>query len=173
MAKVTFSKLGLKSREDIKTITINDCEIEVKQYLPISEKINIVTNVLVNSAEGNFSNPMKVEVFFNMEIIYNYTNITFTDKQKEDITKLYDLLEESDIFNEILSAIPEKEYKTLLDWTTEIIDSYYKYRNSALGIMDTISTDYKDLEMDTEKIQKDIADPENLKLLKSVMNKLG
>ena len=39
MARVPFTKLGLKKVEDTKTISICDQEVEVKQYLPISDKI--------------------------------------------------------------------------------------------------------------------------------------
>ena len=173
MAKVSFTKLGLKKKEEIKNITINDQVIEVKQYLPISDKINIITNVIENSADdNNFANPVKVEVFANLEIMYAYTNISFTDKQKEDPTKLYDLLEENGIIAEVIAAIPENEYALLLGWIDETIESFYKYRNSVLGILDTISADYSNLSLDATNLQKQIADPENLKLLKSIMSKL-
>jgi len=35
MAKVTFNSLGLKLNQEVKTITIREKNIEVKQYLPI------------------------------------------------------------------------------------------------------------------------------------------
>ena len=173
MAKVSFIKLGLKKREEIKNIPINDQVIEVKQYLPISDKINIITNVIENSADdNNFANPVKVEVFANLEIMYAYTNISFTDKQKEDPTKLYDLLEENGVIAEVIAAIPENEYALLLGWIDETIEAFYTYRNSVLGILDTISADYSNLSLDATNLQKQIADPENLKLLKSIMSKL-
>lgn len=173
MAKVSFTKLGLKKKEEIKNITINDQVIEVKQYLPISDKINIITNVIENSADdNNFANPVKVEVFANLEIMYAYTNISFTDKQKEDPTKLYDLLEENGVIAEVIAAIPENEYALLLGWIDETIEAFYKYRNSVLGILDTISADYSNLSLDATNLQKQIADPENIKLLKSIMSKL-
>ena len=173
MAKVSFTKLGLKKKEEIKNITINDQVIEVKQYLPISDKINIITNVIENSADdNNFANPVKVEVFANLEIMYAYTNISFTDKQKEDPTKLHDLLEENGVIAEVIAAIPENEYALLLGWIDETIEAFYKYRNSVLGILDTISADYSNLSLDATNLQKQIADPENIKLLKSIMSKL-
>ena len=172
--KVTFTKLALKKKDEVKTIKWGDNEIEVKQYLPIADKIKIIENVLSNSADdNNFANPVKVEVYFNLELIYNYTNITFTEKQKEDITKLYDLFEENDLFSQIISAMPVTEYQLLYDWTQETIDAFYKHRNSAMGIMEQISTDYKNLDFDAQSIQNKIADPENMKLLKDVMTKLG
>ena len=173
MAKVPFTKLGLKKVEDTKNITICGQMVEVKQYLPISDKINIITNVIEKSADdNNFANPVKVEVFANLEIMYAYTNISFTDKQKEDPTKLYDLLEENGIIAEVIAAIPENEYALLLGWIDETIEAFYKYRNSVLGILDTISADYSNLSLDATNLQKQIADPENLKLLKSIMSKL-
>ena len=174
MAKVSFTKLGLKKKEEIKNITINDQVIEVKQYLPISDKINIITNVIENSADdNNFANPVKVEVFANLEIMYAYTNISFTDKQKEDPTKLYDLLEENGIIAEVIAAIPENEYALLLGWIDETIEAFYTYRNSIMGIMEQISADYSNLSLDATEIQQKLADPQNLELLKSIMTKLG
>ena len=174
MAKVSFTKLGLKKKEEIKNITINDQVIEVKQYLPISDKINIITNVIENSADdNNFANPVKVEVFANLEIMYAYTNISFTDKQKEDPTKLYDLLEENGIIAEVIAAIPENEYALLLGWIDETIEAFYTYRNSVMGIMEQISADYSNLSLDATEIQQKLADPQNLEFLKNVMTKLG
>ena len=174
MAKVPFTKLGLKKVEDTKNITICDQVIEVKQYLPISDKINIITNVIENSADdNNFANPVKVEVFANLEIMYAYTNISFTDKQKGDPTKLYDLLEENGIIAEVIAAIPENEYALLLGWIDETIEAFYTYRNSVMGIMEQISTDYSNLSLDATEIQQKLADPQNLELLKNVMTKLG
>ena len=148
--------------------------VEVKQYLPISDKINIITNVIENSADdNNFANPVKVEVFANLEIMYAYTNISFTDKQKEDPTKLYDLLEENGVIAEVIAAIPENEYALLLGWIDGRIEAFYTCRNSVMGIMEQISADYSNLSLDATAIQQKLADPQNLELLKSVMTKLG
>lgn len=174
MAKVTFSKLGLKKQNKIETVNINGVDIEVKQYLPVDEKLGIIEKVLKESAdENNFANPIKMEVFLDLEIMYNYTNIGFTDAQKKDPVKLYDLLEENGVIVEVISAIPEKEYNYLIDSATEIIENFYKYRNSAYGIMENISKDYKDLDFDATEIQKKIGNRENVEFLQEVMNKLG
>lgn len=173
-AKVTFTKLGLKKKDEIKTITLNNQVIEIKQYLPVEDKINIITNVLRESADdNNFANPIKVEVYTNLEIIYAYTNINFTDKQKEDAAKLYDVLEENGIFSVIIEQIPEMEYSLLLQWIDETISAFYNYRNSVMGILEQVSADYSNLDFDASQIQSKLADPENLALLKDVLTKLG
>ena len=104
MAKVPFSKLALKRKEEIKTITINNNIIEVKQYLPVNEKLELIGRI-INLAHdsNNFSNPVKLEAIGTVEIIAAYTNITFTEKQREDTAKLYDLLDENVIVKLIIA----------------------------------------------------------------------
>jgi hypothetical protein len=174
MAKVSFTKLGLKSNKDIKTIIWNDQEIEIKQYLPIDEKLSLIGTIINNSAEdAKFYNVGKIEIFTALNIIYEYTNINFTDKQKEDVCKLYDLLVSSGLYEIIVSNIPVSE----LDWIHEVvwdsIDSIYKYQDSILGILDAVSQDYNNLSLDAATLQKDIANPETLALLKGIMTRLG
>ena len=174
MAKVTFSKLKLAKKNEVQIIQINGVDIEVKQYLPVQEKLEIIERVLRDSADDNsFANPVKLEVFLDLEIMYNYTNISFTEAQKKDPVKLYDLLEENGVIVEIISAIPEKEYNYLIDSATEIIENFYKYQNSAMGIMERITTDYKDLDLDASAIQEKIGNKENVEFLQEVMGKLG
>ena len=174
MAKIGFTKLGLKQNNEIKTITVNEQVIEVKQYLPIDEKLELITNVLELSHDSNnFSNPVKVSVYTSLEIIEKYTNINFTDKQKENPTKLYDLLIGNGVISEIINAIPEAEYNEILQGIKDTIESVYKYQNSVLGILDTIKTDYSDLDLDIDSLREKLADPESLTFLKDVVTKLG
>lgn len=175
MAKIAFSKLALKKQEEIKTIDINNNVIEIKQYLPVNDKLALISKVvnLSHDSDNNFPNPIKVEIIGTLEIIYAYTNLSFTDKQKEDIGKLYDLLDSNGVVTAIIEQIPEEEYSFVINGINETIEAVYKYQNSVLGILDSISQDYSNLELDATKIQNEIADPENLKLLKGIMTKLG
>lgn len=173
MPKVPFSRLNLKKIDKVQVVTINGLEVEVKQYLPVAEKLELIANVLNNSADdNNFANPVKTYVLSHLEIIYAYTNLSFTDKQKEDPAKLYDILETNGIIDSIILAIPPSEYDNLIEDITSTIDAYYKYKNSALGILEAATTDYKNLDLEASDIQKKIADPDNLTLLKDVITKL-
>lgn len=174
MAKVSLTKLGLKVNQEIKTITFNEQIIEVKQYLPVNDKLELISNV-INLAhdENNFSNPVRVSVFTTLEIMYTYTNINFTDKQKEDPTKLYDMLISSGLVAEVVNAIPEAEYHEVLCGISDSIDAIYTYRNSVMGLLETISTDYSNMDLDANKIYGKFADPESMDLIKQVLTKLG
>ena len=175
MAKIAFTKLSLKKKDEVKTVNINNNVIEVKQYLPINDKLTLISRVinLSHDSSNNFANPVQVEVIGTVEIIMAYTNLSFTEKQKEDYAKLYDLLEENGITKDLISAIPEDEYAFLIDGINESIEAVYKYQNSVLGILEAVSQDYSNLDFDAAKIQQQLADPDNLALLKGVMTKLG
>jgi hypothetical protein len=108
MAKISFSKLGLTKNNDIKTIEYNGQIIEIKQYLSINDKAILASNVL-NYALGDgttrFINPLQVEVYTIILAIQAYTNINFTDKQKEDPAKLYDLIIGSGLWDLIFNEL--------------------------------------------------------------------
>lgn len=106
-------------------------------------------------------------------MIDKYTNISFTEKQKENPTKLYDLLNGNGILEKIIDAVPQIEYDELIHGIYDTINAVYSYQNSVLGILDTISQDYSNLNLDATEIQKKLADPENMALLKNIMTKLG
>ena len=175
MAKVAFSKLGLKKKnETVKVQLTEEIEIEVLQYLPINDKLELIAAVLNKSVDdNNFANPIKIEVIGILEIVKAYTNLSFTDKQLENIPKLYDLLEENNIINQIVAAIPPEEYEFLINGIDSTIQAYYTYKNSVYGIIETVGQDYSNLDLDATSIQQKIGDPENLELLRTVLNKLG
>ena len=174
MAKVPFTKLGLTKNQEVKNVEWGEYVIEVKQYLPINEKLNLISNV-INAAhdENNYSNPVKVDVYTALEIMYAYTNINFTDKQKEDVTKLYDLIVSSGLYAKVLEAIPSNEHCNLLNAIKKSIDAIYAYQNSVMGILDTINSDYSNLNLNASEIQKKLADPNNMELLRDILTKLA
>lgn len=174
MAKVPFTKLQLKKINESKEFTYNDQVITVKQYLPIQEKLALISRVINAAAdEYNFTNPVKLDMYLALEIVFTYTNISFTEKQKEDIAKLFDLLDENKFFDKVIELIPEEEYSTLWEGVVELSESIYAYQTSVLGILDTVNRDYKNMNLDATKIQSELNDPNNLSLLKDVLTKLG
>lgn len=174
MAKIAFTKLGLTKNDEVVIVDWNGQSIEVKQYLPIQDKATLISNVLNYCQDGdNFINEVKFALYFTLEVIYHYTNINFTEKQKEDSNKLYDLLVGSGLWAAVKEAIPEKEGIQIADWAHEIAQNIFSYRNSIYGILDAMNTDYKDLEFDATAIKDKLSDPEALGLLKDVMSKLG
>lgn len=174
MAKLAFSKLGLKNNNQVINIYYNEQTIEIKQYISVNDKLKLISDIINNTIdEHNFCNPVKVKVYLALGIIDYYTNINFTDKQKEDVVKLYDLLQSNGLLEKIYNAIPKEEYGELIKGMWDSIEAIYTYNNSAMGILDNIGRDYKDMEFDAEAIQAKLANGENVEFLKDVLAKLG
>lgn len=177
MAKISYNKLGITKDElnKVQSVEYNDQTIEVKQYLPIAEKSELITRVLNNSVDENtgYYNLLKLDMNLGLEIVYAYSNISFTEKQKEDPMKLYDMLNASKVLNLIIGLVPDGEFYYLNKTTHEMANNIVTYRNSAMGIMEAISADYSNLDLDATDIQKKLNDPDNMALLKDVLTKLG
>lgn len=177
MAKISYTKLGISKEElnKVQTVEYNDQTIEVKQYLPVAEKSELITRVLNNSVDedNGYYNLLKMDMHLALEIVYAYSNINFTEKQKEDPMKLYDMLNASKVLNLIIGLVPDGEFYYLNKTTHEMANNIVSYRNSAMGIMEAISADYSNLDLDATDIQKKLNDPDNMTLLKDVLTKLG
>ena len=174
MAKIGLTKLGLKIDTGVSVYKWGEESLEVKKYLPIQQKLEMIGNIIemAHDMENNYANPVKTKVLLDLEVMYNYTNINFTEKQKEDPAKLYDLLKSSGILGQVKNMLGDEYYSLVQD----LLDSQkavYDYRNSVLGILDTVKTDYSNLNLDASEIQQKLADPENMAFLKDVLTKLG
>lgn len=179
MAKVPFSKLQTSIDNSVTNNIFYDKNGKeviygVKHYLPFNEKLEMITKIINQSIDDNgFYNPMRVKLYSTLEIVYAYTNLSFTEKQKEDPFKLYDLFVSTGVFKDILNSIGDDELSDIYESIKTTIDNIYKYKNSALGILESITTDYSALNLEASDIQEKLANEENLGLLKDVLSKLG
>ena len=174
MAKIAYGKLKLQKNISTKEIEWNENKIEIKQYLSLPEKLDFITSVIAwIQDDNNFINLAKLDAIFEVHIVLYYAEISFTEKQKEDLWKLYDLMHSSNFSIKIIEAIPKEEIELLQKWCYSIINNYYEYRNSVYGILDTVSKDYENLSLNTEKLVQEISNPENAKLLKDVVTKMS
>ena len=175
MAKVSFNKLQLKKNTNLISLPWKDQAIEIKEYLPMEEKTKVIENIVnLSLDDNNFANPARIQINTVLEIIFAYTNINFTDKQKEDRLNIYDLLVSSGLADEIFKAMNETgEYHFINTTVREVINEVYKYKDSALGILQAVSEDYSNLNLDATEIEKKISNKENVEFLKEVMDKMA
>lgn len=172
---VTFDSLKKELLLKIKAIEINGQTIEVKQYLPVNDKLTLISAVLEQVAQNEypFANSVQMDVYTTLGIIYAYSNIEFSDEEKDNPAELYDELEKQEISNRIIAAIPQAEYEFVIEGIEKQVAAYYTYRNSVKGIIEDVSKDYSNLDLEAAEIQKKLADSGNLTLLKEVVEKLG
>lgn len=175
MAKVPFSKLGLKKvKEDIVKIDFNGIEIDVKQYLPIDDKLGFAANVISNAADGNrFYNPIKLEAFMTLEVLFRYTNLSFTETQQKDLSKLFDIVVSNGLAKAVMAAIPKNELDGVFQMVYDSANGIYAQMNSAMAVVEAFtSRDMGDMTQQVTELQEQLSNPENLSLLRDVVNKL-
>ncbi len=141
MVKVSFANLKLKVNKDVNTIDFNGTKIEVLKYLPISDKKDLIDITLQKSEEDGIYDPVRMEMYFNLYIVYMYSNLSFTEKQKEDEEKLYDMLESNGLIEAVLQGMEEDEYKALIKWLDEKEWTLMKYKNTAGAVLQNIIND--------------------------------
>ena len=174
MAKVNINKLTPIKKGEVKTITIGDQEITVKQYLPMAEKAVLSEHVMNATLDAtNLISQAKFDVYFWIEVIQAYTNISFTDKQLEDMPHLYDLLKLNGIIEQVQNALPEDEYNDLEEIIWNDCEHVNKYMQSFLGVLKTAQTDYSNTELNLEQLMGIIKDPAALSTVKDILEKIG
>lgn len=174
MAKVNLTKLNkIKSLDPI-DIKIGEETISVVQYLSLEKKLAIMQNIIEqagNNEEG-FYNIVKLTVFYTIEMLRAYTNISFTEKQLEDPQKLYDIIVLNKIWDTIKQSIPEDEVNYIWENTCALAREITDYNHSALGILNLLSNDYDNLSLDTTDMANKLSNVDNLKMLREILTKL-
>lgn len=139
--KVSYANMKLKTNTTVNTFEFCGQKIEVLKYLPAADKYDLLMITLQKSLEGNIYNEFKLNLFFELNLVYMYTNISFTEKQREDEFKLYDTLRSNGFFELFYEALDDKEYEELFDQIAELKTTMEKSKNSVAGVIANIIED--------------------------------
>ncbi len=176
MAKIAFSKLNkIKNLAPITFQMGENVSIEVEQYLPLAEKVELITRVIEQSGNGEegFFNILKLDAYYRIEMVKAYTNISFTEKQLEDPTKVFDALMLNDTWAFIEDKIPESERKYIWDNILVLAREITSYNHSVMGFMKMLIANKDNLEFDATELMETLNNPEALALLKGMVEKTG
>lgn len=139
--KVSYANMKLKTNTTVNTFEFCGQKIEVLKYLPAADKYDLLMITLQKSLEGNIYNEFKLNLFFELNLVYMYTNISFTEKQREDEFKLYDTLRSNGFFELFYEALDDKEYEELFDQIAELKTTMEKSKSSVAGVIANIIED--------------------------------
>ena len=70
-----------------------------------------------------------------------YTNISFTEKQREDEFKLYDTLKSNGFYEKFFQVINEDEYNELFEQLNAIKNASFKNKRSVAGLVSGLIDD--------------------------------
>lgn len=177
MAKVSFTKLNTTKSIAAQEINFNNQKIMVEQYLPLSQKLDLIQTVieLSGSGEEGFFNIVKLKTFYTIEMLKAYTNISFTEKQQEDPAKLYDAIVMNDV-ERVIESIPQEERDEVWGNILTLAREVTEYNHSALGILKLLKQDYSDENFALDKINEMLTrldDSNDLEIIKTAVDKMG
>ena len=163
MAKLSFTKISKPAKSiDVVTVNFQGEQLEIKQYLPTKDKIELLEEYCNYFLGDKIYNPFKVEVYRRLLMIKYYTNVTFTEKQIENIELLNDKIVLSGLYDVVEENLKDKEdYEEICFIFSELTQALVDYRTSFVGIVEMLSEQKTLANMiDLEKIMEEIKDPE-------------
>lgn len=137
-----------------KTITLNEKTIQVKSYLPISDKMDVVQITIQKADNGRYIDQLALDMFFELNLVYSYSNIEVTQEDRDDQFALYDRWTQDGTINAVISAIPDEEYNKLSEAIDETVEDLMRYRGTAAAVVNSF---IQDLPRNAE-IAKEIVD---------------
>lgn len=137
-----------------KTITLNEKTIQVKSYLPISDKMDVVQITIQKADNGRYIDQFALDMFFELNLVYSYSNIEVTQEDRDDQFALYDRWTQDGTINTVISAIPDEEYNKLSEAIDETVEDLMRYRGTAAAVVNSF---IQDLPRNAE-IAKEIVD---------------
>lgn len=167
-----YNDINTPQEVEYKEFEFNGATIQVRQYLPFQEKLDLISDIINSSGDDQgFYNSAKLSFFEDMKIMQAYTDIEFDDSTES--MQVYDTLCAGGFFPKMYELIPGSEINFIIENAEDTIDNIYRYRNSVYGVLDALKTDYSDLNLDVDKLTEQLSNKENVKFLKEVIDELG
>lgn len=113
-----------------KIINFNGSEIQIVNYLSANDKYDLIMITLQKSLDKNIYNPFKIDMYFDLNVIYLYTNIVFNNEDRVDEVGLYDTLKRSGLIDAVKAEIDENELEQLKSYIRLLTEIIIKYRNT-------------------------------------------
>ena len=178
MALLNYNDIGLQNTitKINKIINFNGKEIQILNYLPIRDKYDLIMITLQKSLDENIYNDIKIKMYFNLHIVYMYTNIVFDIEDKLNEEELYDTLKQSGLLDIILQEMNQEELLELQSMLLKIEVKLSTFKESLLSVildfMDTLPQKAQDAvellkQIDPEKMEKIIPNS----LISSLVNR--
>lgn len=139
--KASYANMKLKINTEVEKFDFCGQEIEVLQYLPTQDKYDLLMITLQEAFENGIYNEFKLQVYFELNLVYMYSNISFTEKQKEDELKIYDNLNSNGFFKLFFENMNENEYNDLLMNLENIKNDKMAYNTTVKSVLQSLIDD--------------------------------
>ena len=149
-----------------KVINFNGSEIQIVPYLSINDKYDFVMLTLQKSLENGVYNEVKMDMYFDLNLVYLYTNIVFSIDDRADEAELFDTLAASGLISIVKENINSAEISWLQNKVKEMEKKMTQYKGNLLHFLsDLIENLPTKAQEALTLLQKADLNPEMLKML--------
>ena len=174
MAKISLTKLTPIKTIDNKVININGENVSIIQYLPITEKAKLVSDVLGDTLdEHGMNSNIRENVYTGIRLIQYYTNINITENMLNNSGKTYDLLMLNNIIDQVKENIPKEELDYIIDAIRQSINIVSEYRTSIAGLFTDMQAGNQDSVRSADELMNQLNEVSQNGLLRNILEKMG
>lgn len=121
-----FTDLNLNIIDSTVDVVIGNNIIKVKQYLPIEDTYDLMQCVLQNSKENGIYDPLLLDMYFHLYVVYMYSDIEFTEDEKSNPAELFDILQSNGVIAAVVNAMNEDEWT----YINNIMNKYVRHKRA-------------------------------------------
>lgn len=149
----------------------DDIKINVKSYISIEAKMEIINSILNMIYKEKFIDYAKLDIIFSIFLVSSYTDIEINTENPEDLIEIFDYLEYNGYIDKILKAIPKKERDVFNKYFNDSLTELINHKNSIAGAIEVLADMLPTIMENLNEIKDDLADTD-LTLVKDIYNKL-
>lgn len=138
---------------EFKQVKVGDLEFSVRQYLPLRQKFQLVMNIVNGSYSDDEYKGLLSYLSYNINMIDFYSDIDFNTEQS--YFDVMDFLDEENITEKILSAIPETEKDFIQRVLLEDSEERKKKEDSLIGNLGNL---FKNLSEEINSLDDSVLD---------------
>lgn len=132
---MNFNELELKINDKVRILKFKNKDIKVKQYLPIQDKLNLIQIALQQSLDEGVYNDGLLTAYFHTYVVMFYTDLEFTDEEKQDVLTLFNLMDSENLIGSVIELIPQSEFGDLLEMLNNQQKNNMIFKQSAAYII--------------------------------------
>ena len=152
---IPFTSLDLQLDTDVETFKWNELNIEVKQYLPIEDKYDLITIALQESYENGHYNILKLDMYLHLYIVYLYTNLEFTEAERNEPAKLYDMMQSCGFIDSVVARMAQAEYDNIFNLAKQEAEKLEQYKGTLASVLNSFVAELpKNAQMAKETIEQ-------------------
>ena len=170
MSLINFNEIDFNKSIDKtnKVIDFNGSEIQIVKYLSASDKSDLIMSVVFKSLDSeSIFDSFRADIYFDLHMVYLYTNIVFPAEARVDEFALYDTLKRSGLIDAVKAEISEQELCSLREHIAQLQLRVVDYNRTAAATIDKL---FKALPEKIEEVKKlmDSLGPEYIQAFKDI-----